>query len=67
MFRRHTEPGGYLHWDEIDVATFCAHAPNPHTGKRIVKSYCEYLICWRVEQGYTSGLMLFPSKALETY
>lgn len=30
MFRPQAGPGGYLQWDEIDVATFCAHAPNPH-------------------------------------
>ena len=40
MFRRHTEPGGYLQWDEIDVATFCAHAPNPHVGTK----NCEELL-----------------------
>ena len=40
MFRGHPEPGGHLQWDEIDVATLCAHAPNPNTEKK----NCEELL-----------------------
>ena len=34
------EPGGFLQWDELDCATFSAHAPNKATEKK----HCEELV-----------------------